>query len=444
LSRALLAAFLLALAALPARALTLADSTTAESWRLDNGLEVRTREIPRAPGIAVTFAFRAGYGYEPAGREGLADLLAELEFMGPAGGVPERTRAEMSNLRPLGWQSSVNQRIVRFTEIASPAQLPGVLQQFAARLAGVTVSDEFLKSTLQQVRRDAGMRLFGQPADVLYWRVGAIARGDTDEKILRRAGMPGLEKLSAREVAERLAGWYQPGNASLALAGDFGALDVHALVASLFAKIPGRAGMPDTVGVHLRGGTRVTQWKGLTAPVAVVATHGPALADSLHPGFLLSMLVTAAGVGQTWGVAQEPLRARFQYSVLDDPDLVRFYPPVAADATEASAASIRLGDDLAEFGGQMVTGPIFDAIRKSVRWLLGGELPNDVKRTFRSGAASMGTLTEGMAGRALFRGDAFWADYRQRFEKVSLGQNYFYDWITQPEHQAVLLLTPAK
>ena len=52
------------------RTATLADSTDLQSWRLANGLEVRTRDIPRAGGVAITLGFRAGSGYDPASREG--------------------------------------------------------------------------------------------------------------------------------------------------------------------------------------------------------------------------------------------------------------------------------------------------------------------------------------------------------------------------------------
>jgi len=67
---ALALALPLAAVAAPAHAGMLADSTVTDAWRLPNGLEVRTRQVPGAVGVAVTLAFRAGSGYEPAGREG--------------------------------------------------------------------------------------------------------------------------------------------------------------------------------------------------------------------------------------------------------------------------------------------------------------------------------------------------------------------------------------
>ena len=437
----LMAAFT-ALAA-PARATLLADSTVADAWRLENGLEVRTRNIPGAKGVSVTLAFRAGSGYEPAGQEGLSEFLAELEFMGAAGDVPERTRAEMASLRPLGWESRPGTRLVRFTEIASVAQLPGVLQQFAARVAGVTLTDAALKQALAQVRRDAGARLFGDPGDVLYWRASALARGLSDEQIVRHAGMPGLSRLTPQEVGARLRTWYQPGNASLALVGDLSSLDMHALVGALFGKLPGDTALPDTVEVRFHSNKRTVSWKGLSAPVGVVVTSGPALTDSLHAPFFVGMLVTGAGVNTSWGKPAPPLAARFQYSLLDEPELVRFYPPVRADAIDPDLLAGALYEQLQVVGGQMVTAPILSHMRMSVRWLLGAELPREVLRQFRAEPGAMGTLSSGMATRALWMGDAFWKGYLGHLDALSLGHSFFYDRLAEAKNQTLLLLTPA-
>jgi hypothetical protein len=441
--RVLAALVLLAVAA-PARSAPLPDSTVADAWRLENGLEVRTRHIPGAKGVAVTLAFRAGSGYEPAGLEGLSDLLAELEFMGAAGDVPERTRAEMSSLRPLGWETRGGARLVRFTEIATVAQLPGVLQQFATRLAGVNVTDAALKQALAQVRRDAGLRLFGDPADVLYWRVAAQARGLNDEQMVRRAGMPGLSKLTPKDLAARLRDWYQPGNASLALAGDLSNLDVHAVVGALFGKLPGGAALPDTVQVRLQAGKRTQTWKDLTAPVGVVAIAAPPLTDSLHAGFYLGMLVTGAGFTTSWGAPPPPLTARFEYSLLDEPELLRFYPPVRADATDPELLAGAVYEQLQVVGGQMVPSTIMARVRKSVRWLLGADLPSEILVRFRSEPGAMGTLSGGMATRALWMGDAFWTGYLARFDRLALGHSNFYEWLADAKHQTILLLTPGK
>lgn len=442
-SRTFAALLLLALA-VPARAETLADSTVTESWRLDNGLEVRTRHIPGAPAVSVTLAFRAGSGYDAPGQEGVSELLAELESMSAAGDLPERTRAEMASVRPLGWESRPGRALVRFTEIATAAQLPGVLHEFATRMAGVTVTDASLKSAVAQVRRDAGERLFGDPADILYWRSEAIARGASDQDLLRLAALPALGKLTVRDVTARLKALYQPGNASLALAGDLSGVDTHALVQAVFGKLAGSAAMPDTIGSRLSGSRRQSEWKGLSGSVGVIAAAAPALSDSLHPGFFLGILVTGAVLNTSWGPPAAPLTARFQYSLLDDPELVRFYPQVPPTTTDPEIVVGSLYEQLMVAGGKIVTLPILNRMRQSVRWIIGGELPQDLIVRMRRDPAGLGTLSGNMATRALWHGDAFWADYLGRFDRLNLGQSYYYEWLTDPAHQTVLLLTPAK
>src|SRR4029077_2736921 len=126
----------------------------------------------------------------------------------------------------------------------SPAQLPGVLQQAGRRLAGVTLTDADLKVALASVRRDAASHLFGLPSDVLYWRAGLLARGMDDEQIVECASLKDLDKIKLKDIPPLLARWYNPGNASLAIAGDLTGLDVRALVKSVFAPLPGGPAMP--------------------------------------------------------------------------------------------------------------------------------------------------------------------------------------------------------
>ena len=434
----------LVLLASPARAVVRSDSTVADTWRLENGLEVRTLHVPKAGGVSVTLAFRAGSGYEPAHMVGLSALLAELQFMSAAGDVPARTREEMQSLRPLGWDVQVGSRLARFTEIASPAQLPGVLQQAGRRLAGVTLTDADLKVALASVRRDAASHLFGLTSDVLYWRAGLLARGMDDEQIVECASLKDLDKIKLKDIPPLLARWYNPGNASLAIAGDLTGLDVRALVKSVFAPLPGGPAMPDTVQVRLRGGKHTAVWKDLTAPIGVIAVEGPALSDTLHPAFYLSMLLTGSGLIDAWGAPKPPLVARFQYSLFDEPELVRFYPPVKADATDPDVIGSTFTWQLQELGGRIVDMRIMDVLRRSVRWLLGGELSSGVLANLDRNPGGLASVTSGLATRALWKGDAFWAGYLRRFDKLKIGHNYYYEWMEDAKHQTALLLTPAR
>lgn len=439
----LLATLLLLVCASAARATVLADSTVTDAWRLDNGLEVRTRHLPGAAGVSVTLAVRAGAGYEAAGSEGLSELLAELAFTSGAGKLPERSRAEMASLRPLGWESRQGTRLVRFTEIATQAQLPGVLQQIATRLSGVTLTEAGVKAALANVHSAARARLLGEPVDVLYWRSSALARGLTEQQITRSANLPALDRIGVRDLAKQLQRWYHAGNASLALAGDLSGIDTHALIKSLFAPLPGGPAMPDTVQLRLSGSSRATPWKGLSAPVGVIAVSAPALTDSLHPSFFMAMLITGSGVMRSWGPAAPPLVSHFQYSLMDQPELVTFYPPMPANATDPDVVAGGLYEQLQIVGAFVTADESLARMRKSVRWLLGGELPPELQLRMHSEPGGLGTLSSGMATRALWMGDGFWADYLFRFDTQKVAHTSFYGDIADPSHQTVLLLTPA-
>jgi hypothetical protein len=439
----LLAALLAVLAlASPARAAWLADSTETDAWRLANGLEVRTRHVPGAGGIAVTLAFRAGSGYDPSGREGLGELVAELAFTGPAAGVPERTRAEMASLRPLGWELRNGIRFVRFTEVATAEQLPGVLQQGAARLGGVTVNDALLRTALATVREQSGQRWFGDAGRALYWRGEALAQGWNDERILRQARLPGLDRVSAREAQALVRAFHNPGNATLALAGDLTGLDVRALVEATFGRVAGGAAMPDTVQMRFSHTRRAMHWSGLEQPLAVVVAQAPAVTDSLHPAFYLSMAVTSGNLSANWGRPRKPLSSRLQWSLFDEPEIVRFYPPVAATASDPEYAQGAVTEQLQVVGGTIASAEQYDLVRRNVAWLLGGELPPNLRRGFATNPGALGELSRGMATRALWLGDAFWADYLARFETMRYSHERFYDELAEPAHQSVLVLTP--
>ena len=426
-----------------AAAPTLTDSTTIERWRLANGLEVRTRDIRGAQGVAVTLAVRAGRGHDPAGLDGLADVLAELTWTGAVGPYPARTREDLASARPMGAEVNVNRSLARFTEIATPAQLPGVLAELSARLSGVTVTDASLRTAIAQVRREAGAHYFGPVADVLYWRGAALARDVDDAGLLRLAQLPGLNRLNTRDAAARLRTWYAPGSASLALAGDLKGVDVRALVEATFGKLAAAPGLPDTVTVALSGHRRTTSWKGLDAPVGVVVTEAPPLSDTLHAGFYLGMIITGASLSKNWGAPGPPLVSRFQYSLFDDPEIIRFYPPIAKDKTDPDLLAGALYEQLTAIGGQMVTVPIMERVRQSVAWLLGGPMSPDLRRGMARDPAALGTVASGMATRAIWQGDAFWDTYLERFMRLQIGHSFFYEHLTDATHQSTLLLTPA-
>lgn len=431
-------------AARPAAATLLPDSTEASSWKLANGLEVRTRHVPGAAGIAIAVSYRAGSTYEPADRPGLTELLAEVEFTAAAGDVPARTREEMTSLRPLGWGLTTSPQLVTLTEIASREQFPGVLRQVATRMRGVTVDAAVLDAARATVRADLARNQFGDPALALYYRSREIARGMSDEAIVRRASGSGIAGATPATVGAELKSRCVPANASLAIAGDLSGIDVRTLVEHEFGAIAAGAATHEKPDDPLAPGTRVTTLDGIGQPFAVVGVLAPALDDSLHPAFWLATAAMGGWFREQLGPPPSPLTSRFQFSLLDEPDLARFYPdvPPGQAAVPAIQREMSLGfDQLAETA---MPGNMLDLLRRSIAWLVGGPMPPSVLESARANPGALGTLANSMARRALWRGDAFWNDYLRRVLTTRYSHNIFTPWMDDPKHQVTLVFLPRK
>ncbi|HTQ41874.1 MAG TPA: insulinase family protein [Polyangiaceae bacterium] len=440
---ALAAGLVLLVHAIPARAELRADSTMAEGWRLANGLEVRVRHVPGAAGVAITLAYRAGSLYEPAKHEGLARLLAEVQFTAPVGDVPERRREEMDSVRPMGWAVTTNEHLALLTEVASPSQFLGVLHEVAQRAHGVTLTDAALEHARATVRRQLGEGLMARPDLALYYRVAALARGRDDEALLREASGAGFADLTTAQVSAQLARLYVPANAALAVVGDFSNVDVRALIEHEFGGIAAGTARRDTVGAPLRPGSHTESLAGLKHPYGALGIIAPALDDSLAPLFFLTNNILRAWWNENYGPPVSPLTTLFQYSPFDDARLARFYYGAPVGSSDPQVFRPTLEGGLDTYSRSSMEKSEIDRIRADNAWLLGGDLPASLRRLSATNAAPLNLLAITTATRACWRGDAFWNRFRERYEKINNYSHYaFSNWILDPKHEVALLLTP--
>jgi hypothetical protein len=351
----------------------------------------------------------------------------------------------MESIRPLGWSIKVNPATTQISEIATLAQLPAVLDQLATRLRDLRVTDEAVQAARAVAKRDLGQNYMG-PADLaLYWQVRAYGLGDSEADVVARARAADLDAVTAAEVTQRLRAHYAPGVAVLTLAGDLSSVDLDALLERAFGRLPrGQAtrnrgpAKPAPVAVER---TR----KDMKVPGGVVGVISPSLADSLHPSFFLAMLAYAGQANRIWGAPTAPLTSRFQYSILDDPTLVRLYPKLEKDSVGTSALSNEVAWVANETHRMSPGVNDFEPIRRGVLWLLGGPLSPDLRAAIRRDPAALNTLGNTIATRELWGGEPFWGEYRRRFDlRVSYGYGTWARYIGDPDHHAIISVRPAK
>ena len=422
----------------------LADSTAVRSWTLDNGLRVSTRHVPKAMAVAITVGYSVGTDDDPAGMEGLAQVLGELAFMSAAGDAPARDREDLDSQRPLGWSYPVSRRTTLFTEIASVEQFPGVLSQVAARMRGVQVTKQGLTDAVNHARTEMNDLLYGMPLGALYFQVREVAMGRKDEDILRRAKALGLAKISLSEAEVQLKRRFVPANAALSLAGNLDKVDVPALIQNLFGAIPAGTKLAHPPQPALKAAARTLSVDGLKSSNAVVAVMAPALEDSLHPSFYLNSLLLGSHFNHIWLRDQEGKAPnRHHYAIFDEPDLLRIFPFVDAETTKPEDVSRRIEGALNTFQSLIVTTEPYEELRGSVLWLLGGPIGDDLLPRVPYEPGLLHTLARSQAGRALWGGDRFWASYRARFESELPGNlGRWLAYFKDPKNQVTLLMLP--
>jgi len=433
-------------AAAPARAAlsVLPDSTVTDIWQLSNGLKVVVHHISITHHVAMTLAWPTGSDADPPGLAGRAALRAELEFFSAAGGIPERTRREMATVRPAGWGLGASPRVTQISEIATLPQFPGVLHQMATRLRGVTVSDSSLRRALESVRSDVESRRRPTSTAELYSAARDLARGgwDPDGAV---NGVLALGKLKRDAIQAEMSKTFTPARAVLSLAGNLSGINLHALIENEFGGIPAGSPTPDPGPVRLSSMNHHYARRGLSRQVGVVGIVAPALEDTLHPSFYFATLMFATSLAKQWGPPSALLGSRFQYSLFDDPDMVRLYPPADSAGNAADPGFQNQVDGAARELAAMIIPPDADvSIIRAVSWMMGGSMPPEVMGRAARDPSVLGTVAQNQAIRELWGGEPFWSEYRRRFLSYSHAYDYWLDWLLNRNHRVELVLDPAK
>ena len=433
----------------PARAdigpLAFADSTVFVSFQLANGLRVVTRHVPGCRHVDVTVAYPSGRSDEPPGREGLSALLAELEFHGATAETPERSRDEMQELMPAGWDVVVSPHVTRFSEVAAANLLPGLLHGAADRMRGVTVTPAALKRAIATVRADLDTACRLSVGQALHLAARRWAEGGGDSLLAREAAARGLKSLGVREVQQHMRATFVPANAVLAVAGNFRKVPLRALIENEFGSIPAGSPARHAHASVLDTATRVLPRAETPRSVGVVGLIVPALQDSMHPAFYMQLVLAGGHCLDTWGPPEPPLTSRFQYSIFDDPEMARFYPPVAPGETAPLPLDFTLVHTLKELAVMSIRRSSYQAVWRGVDWLLGGPLPPGIVDRVLAEPGALHTLCSGMAVRELWGGETFWSQYRKRFEQA-IDQPYP-DWywrLTSQQYLVTLLFVPGR
>lgn len=418
----------------------LPDSTWVDRWTLPCGMRVVARHLPGVSTVSTTVCYGSGSRSDPSGREGLSELLAEVQLTARAGTIPERQLSELDALRPVGWSFKVSPRITELTEAAPLELFPSVLHQVCLRIRGVTVTETGLKNAMESTRDRLRLGHDTHADRALYFMVDELASGRPSEGALRFATGEGLDGVSIEDVKKQLAQRFAPNQGVLCVIGNFEGIDLHKLIGADLGDLPAAKPAPPIAWGGLASANGAIDRKDLDHPIGIVGIIAPALTDSLHPYFTALAFSAVLNLNRLWGKPEPPLTARFQYSVASDPELVRLYPPLRAGTLKPEEA---LAHSFAQTGPTIIDSTELVKACNSGLWLLGGPLPDELRHRAQDDPTVVHTLATTMAALERYGDAGFWADYRRRFlESPRMDMRPVLAYFIEPSHQASFLFKP--
>jgi zinc protease len=215
--------------------LTIAPS--AETFTLDNGLEVVVIPDRRAPVVTHMVWYRAGSADEPSGKSGIAHYLEHLMFKGTSTHPAGEFSATVSRIGGRENAFTSNDYTAYFQQV-SRDHLRQMMEFEADRMKNLALTPEVALPELKVVQEERNARVETQPSAELGEAVDSAlyVNHPYGDPVI---GWPDeIAGLTFEDALAFYADFYRPGNAVLVIAGDVSVDEIRTLAAETYGQIP--------------------------------------------------------------------------------------------------------------------------------------------------------------------------------------------------------------
>lgn len=208
----------------------------ADTFMLDNGMQVVVIPNHRVPIVSHMVWYKVGSADEEPGKAGIAHFLEHLMFKG----TPTYPAGEITDLvaRNGGQQNAFTSwDYTAYYQNVAVDRLPKMMELEADRMRNLILSDEDVRVERDVVLEERRMRVDSRPSSILSERLDAALW------VTNRYGTPiiGWEEeiraLNREDAFDFYRRWYAPKSAILVVAGDITAEDLRPLAEATYGKI---------------------------------------------------------------------------------------------------------------------------------------------------------------------------------------------------------------
>lgn len=258
----------------------LASAEVAKEFVLQNGMKIIVKEDHRAPTVAHMVWYRIGSMDESNGTTGVAHALEHMMFKGTKTLKPGEFSRKVAALG--GRENAFTSKdYTAYFQQVEKSRLEKVMALEADRMANLVFDQEEFSREIRVVMEERRWRTEDQPIPMLYEALNAAAFTAHPYHHPVVGWMSDLLNMTVQDAKAWHDRWYAPNNATMVIAGDVDAAQVHALAKKHFGKIPAKrikAVKPQDEPAQ-RGIRRVTVKAPAENPYVVLAFKAPTLRD---------------------------------------------------------------------------------------------------------------------------------------------------------------------
>ena len=210
---------------------------TPDPYKLDNGLTVILRPMPKASKLVFVVLFNLGSAHDPIGKSGMAHLLEHLYVTAAARDTPARNAMQFMKRYPAGQNAQTGLDFTVIAGVVEPTQFAEELTDVAARMNDLRITEADLTREVPRVSQELRNMYGGIP-----WLAGLnhvraqlhpIPQGG------QYGGAPAhVQAITVRELQQFWKDYYKPNNAILIIAGKFDAAEARKSIHANFSHIP--------------------------------------------------------------------------------------------------------------------------------------------------------------------------------------------------------------
>ena len=305
------------------------DLNRAEVSHLSDGLTVIMLEDHSFPVVSVQMLYKSGSAAEVTGKTGLAHFMEHLAFRGSMN-FPHELGTELIYDAGGEWHGYTAYDQTTYFATMPRDGLDLLLKIEADRMARTVIDPSSMESERGAVITELHS-YENDPVSVLHDAVARTAIQVHPYGSPMAGYVSDVQHLTAEDARAYYASHYAPGNAVLAIVGDFDPTQARALVARDFSNVPARAVAEPrfTAEPPQRGRRRITLSGPVDRQYFEWACPSPAASNADLPAFLVLQQILSGGDGLNLHQSDWSAAASIRGSILfgATADIATFLPP---------------------------------------------------------------------------------------------------------------------